>query len=235
MMNFCLAVVLMLAPFVAEAQMLVKPIDALGERATHASGIFMVSEIDYESKGNSTSDSEIERKLLGVELAYGISPTFDIVGQVALIMDSEISGSSTLEDGEGFNLGGGVRGVFWRHGNLKVGGFGNLIYQTESFEGSVASVSYEAELTMLEMHLGGGVLFDLNQTVQPYAVLDLVAYDDGDSETKVGTYSADGSFERDDMMCLKLGIEISLEDLDIRPELTILGEQTFAIAVGASF
>jgi hypothetical protein len=70
-------------------------------------------------------------------------------------------------------------------------------------------------------------------TVSAYGGAELLLLNDGEVESDPG--DGDSDLERDDIFNLKLGANIAVDSLTIRPEATLFGEQTFLLAVGTAF
>lgn len=210
----------------ARADLLADPSSSNGDGRTKAAGVFVSSEIEYETDD---SDFDVERKILGLELSHGLSRQADLIAQLGFIMDTEVE--QIREDGDGFLFGGGARFEFAQSGTMRVLGFGLLSYQTEEIKDG----SFKLELDTYELHTGAVTAFHVSRTIVPYAGIDVILFDDGEAKSSFGGSSSEEDIERDDMFSLKLGANINLASASLRPEVTILGEQTFLFAVGAFF
>lgn len=210
----------------AHADLLADPSSTNGDGRTKAAGVFVSSEIEYESDD---SEFDVERKILGIELSHGVSREVDVIGQAGFIMDTEVERID--EDGDGFLFGGGARFEIAQSGSLRLLGFGLLSFQTEEIKDG----SFKLELDTHELHTGVVSAFHISRTIIPYAGLDIILFDDGEAKASNGNFSSEDDVERDDMFSLKLGANLDLASVTMRPEVTILGEQTFLFAVGAFF
>jgi hypothetical protein len=54
----------------------------------------------------------------------------------------------------------------------------------------------------------------------------------GTEQVNVGGFSVKSDLEKDDVIGLKLGMNILVGSVMLRPEATLLGEQTFTFAAG---
>jgi hypothetical protein len=208
--------------------MLVSPLAHGRAGASHVSGVFASSDVEYETDG---ADPDIERTIIGAEYSYGFSADSDVVAQVGIIIDSEID---LLDyEGEGFLFGGGARTIFKRDGQMTVHGFALFSYQKEDFEDEVAGIDYSLDATTYELHLGSVAAYAVTPTVSAYGGAELLLLNDGEVESDPG--DGDSDLERDDIFNLKLGANIAVDSLTIRPEATLFGEQTFLLAVGTAF
>ena len=212
----------------AHAQMFSDPLTVAGPR-TQVAGVFSASEIEYEGDGSS---DDIDRKILGVEMARGLSGAVDGFAQLGLIVDSEIGG---FDDGQGFTFGIGGRSVVHKETAYRVSAYGAFTYQSEEFD----EKSIKVELTTYDLHAGAVVGFNATPVMMPYAGLDLVLLSDGDSKVKIkggGTYdNDDDDIERDDILNLKIGGLFNPATPTVRAEVVLMGEDTFTLAVGTFF
>lgn len=223
-----------LATSPAFGQLLMDTSTITGNGRTKAAATFQASEIEYEGDNNT---ADVERKTLGAELSYGVTPDVDVVAQLGLIMESEIE--DVDEEGDGFTFGAGVRALAYRSGKTSVTGFGMFNYQTEEFEYDVGAADVKYELDTYDFHIGGMVSHAVTPTVAPYAGIDLVAFDDGEGKSTVKvagqSQSDDSDVERDDILNLKLGANFQVSKAQVRPEATLIGEQTFSLSAGVLF
>jgi len=186
-----------------------------------------ISELDYDT-GSTTP--EFKRKTLGVTFDYGVANRLDITGQFGYIMDLEIESNS--DDGKGFVFGFGGRCLIHSSYQFRVYGYSFFAYQKEEIDRN----SYgKSEITTYDLHLGGIVGFPLSPKMQPYLGLDLIPMDDGEIKTTIGSYSGKTDIERDDIVNIKLGLDAFFDNVLIRPELTLFGEQTIVLSAAFSF
>jgi len=218
----------LIAPPQAYAEMLVSPVARGNAGGTHVSGVFVNSDVEYDTDG---ADPDIERSILGVEFGYGLSADTDFVAQLGFIIDSEIDYFD--EDGSGLLFGAGVRSNFYRDGQMSVHGFGVFSYQAEKFEYEILGEDIELKVNTWEVHAGSVASYAATPTIRPYGGAELILIDDGKIEVDPG--STDDDIERDDIFNLKLGCNFAVNTWDLRPEVTLFGEQTFLIAAGTAF
>lgn len=207
----------------ALAQMFTDPLSVAGPR-TQVAGVFSSSDIEYEDAGGT---ADIERKILGVEMAKGLSSAIDGFAQFGLIMDSSVD--NFKDDGKGYTFGLGGRGLVHREATFRVSAYGAFTYQSEEFKGD----NYEVDLTTYDLHGGGVIGFAATPKVMPYGGLDLVLLSDGEFKVKSkGRGTSKDDIERDNMVNFKLGSLFTLTSAIFRAELTIIGEKTFTLAAG---
>ncbi len=207
------------------AQILMDPSTTTKQGRSRLGFGLSLAELDYDT-GSSTP--EFKRKTVGVVFDHGIASKVDITGQLGYIMDLEVE--SNHEDGKGFVLGFGVRGLLHSTNQLRVYGYGFFAYQKEDINYSSGG---KMDITTYDFHLGSVIGFPLSSKIQPYFGLDLVAINDGDVEAKSGSVSVKSDIERDDIVNIKLGLSAFFDAIILRPELTLFGEQTFVFS--ASF
>ncbi len=202
------------------AQALIDPVTTTRGRGTRLEGSFTVSEIGYENDNITTT---YDRKIIGASLNMGISPMIDFVGQFGLILDGKVE--DTNADGDGYNLGFGVNANVYNKGRVSVNALGLFVYQKETYKSGPVKI----DITNKELHLGGIADFHATKNVGIHGGLILVPMSDG--EAKVGSNT--NSFEREDLLNLVLGATFDFDNFTIRPQLTILGEESFTIALSS--
>ena len=212
------------------AQMFIDPAGVSPSAKTGAfvGGVFQSSEIEYEHGG---IDGDIDRNIVGVEVAHAVDDSLDIVGELGWITETEIEDYDP--DGSGFVFGGGVRGIVQKEDKHHIAAYGIFTYARENIdEGRV-----DIKMTTYDMHVGGTFVYHATPTANPYAGLDLVILSDGKAEVKVNGRNlvTDHDLERDDRVLFKLGVGLSLGKAIIRPEVTFLGEETLTLSVGTQF
>lgn len=185
-----------------------------------------ISEIDYETDSTSL---EVKRKTIGAIFDYSVASRLDITAQLGYIMDLEIE--SGHDDGKGFVFGFGGRGLIHSSHQFRIYGYSFFAYQKEEIDHDPG----KSEITTYDLHIGGIVGFPVSQKMQPYVGLDLVPMDDGEVKTTIGSYSSKYDIERDDIVSIKLGLDAFFDDVLIRPELTLFGEQTIVLSATFTF
>jgi hypothetical protein len=216
-------VAVLLASAPAAAQMISDPITVVGDR-TQVEGVFQTNDVDYEGDGN--DDFNVEEKILGINVATGVSPSVDLYGSLGLIIDADAEDFDN--DGIGFAFGGGARSVVHKTQDLRVSAYGTLTLQKVDFEEN----DVEVKVTTTDLHGGAVCGFIVSPTVMPYAGLDLDLFSDGEAKVKAAGLSGDDDIERDDIVSLRIGAVFSLDTLVVRAEALVLGEDTLTIGVG---
>lgn len=202
------------------AQSIIDPVSLTQSRGARVEGSFTTSTIGYEDNGPT---ADFERKILGASLNVGVNSSVDFIGQFALILDGKIE--NTNFDGDGFNLGFGLNGNVYNKGQLSINALGLFVYQKESYESDPLKIDY----TNKELHLGGVAHFRAAKNIGIHGGITLVPM--SDMEAKSGGTS--NSFEREDMIYLMLGASFAFDSVTIRPQVTLMGEESFTIGVSA--
>lgn len=217
----------------ANAQVFVKPVGAAGKDMATFGGYFASTSSEYKHK---IGDTRVKRQVIGIDASYSDMQDFDLLAQVAFVVESAFDGVRTVEDGDGFNFGGGLKGMFWHSDVLHAGAFSMLTYQSESFTGTSSGIPYEIDFSMLELHAGSGLLYDLSSVVKTYLALGVVAYNDGAYTESINKQpQTEAGFSRKNIVYTKLGVVFVIEDIEIRPEVGLLGEQSFELAISGTF
>lgn len=200
------------------AQSIIDPVTLSHGRGSRVEGTFTTSTIGYENNGPT---SDFERKILGVGMNIGINSSVDFIGQFGLILDGKIE--NTNFDGDGFNLGFGLNGSVYNKGRVSMNALGLFVYQKETYKSDPLKIDY----TNKELHLGGVANFQAAKNIGIHGGLMLVPM--SDTEGKSGGASL--SLERDDMIYLVLGATFAFDSVTIRPQVTLMGEESFTIGV----
>jgi hypothetical protein len=174
------------------------------------------SKVEYTDKNDNLF--EIERKTIGLGLVYKINPSVGLLFQAGHTMKAEYK-DSNLEDGKGYMLGAGANFLMYRHNKLSLLGYGLFNYVSDEYKPNV-------EMNVTDIHLGLLTAIRGNNVVTFYAGLDFVPYSEG--EIKYKKYKKD--VERDDMFNLKLGFDFTLPGVNLKPEVTLIGEKTFTLS-----
>lgn len=210
----------------AQAIVLINPSSVASSSQTQAEGVIQSSDVSYDIE---RTEVEIERRILGAQIAHGMSQGFDIVGQFGLIADTEVE--TIDKDGDGFLFGGGARFGITQSGRLRLKGHALYNYGIEKIRDD--STKYEIEGH--ELHTGITAAFQASPMIVPYAGLDIVLFDDGEIKTSTRFSTTQTDLELDNMFALKLGVNIQIDAVTLRPEATIIGEQALTFGVGSSF
>lgn len=209
-----------------KAQSMFDPASVTGGR-TRVAPILSLSSVDYERENGSVMG--VDRKALGVELSHGFAKTIDGVATFGLSLDTEADGLA--RDDGGFSLGVGARGVVFRRGPSGAVVYGFLNWLQDKFKGQ-GGVS--TELRTYDLRVGGTYSVAINGQVQPFIGLDLAVLRDGTEKVRSSVFSYSGALRKDDILAVKVGVNILAGMVMLRPELTLLGEQTLTVAAGFS-
>jgi hypothetical protein len=181
--------------------------------------------VDYQRENGSILN--IERTSLGAEVSHGFGKTFDGVATLGLTLDSK-AGNLPKDDG-GVSLGVGGRGVVYRQGQAGVVMYGFFNWLQDKFK-SNGDVTYQ--LNSYDLRFGGTFSVAVEGRFQPYAGLDLALLRGGTERVNAAGASFKSDLEKDNVLGLKLGMNILVGKVMLRPEATLLGEQTFTFAAG---
>lgn len=210
------------------------------------SAAYVNSEIEYENEGG--GESEIERQILGVAGSMPIEQDVEFVFQAGLVTETEAEGIG--EDGDGYIMGGGVRAKLMENKKTTVIAYGLLSYTTEEISGTDAgfgdsSTKYKVESAIMEIHGGAVANYALNNKLSVYGGMELTPYSDGEGDYKtegqtnnVGIEepaSTKWDLERDGLLTTRLGAQYDVDQLTVRGELAIMGEQSLTIGGGYRF
>ena len=175
------------------------------------------SKVEYEDENDNVF--EVKRKTIGLGLTYNTG-NVGLLFQAAHNMESEIL-ESNLKKGKGYMLGAGANFLIYSQNKLSFIGYGLLNYVSDSYKKDKPKV----EMDVTDIHLGMLLAVKANRLVTFYGGLDLVPYSDGDikrAKSKV-------DIEREELLNLKLGLDFTFPSVNLRPEVTLIGEKTFTI------
>ena len=213
------------------AQMLANPAQVNGH-GRNSFGLGLVnSSIDYEYDHDS---GDIKRKTIAFDLGHGVSDKMDAFGQFGFIFDDEakvFDAGGFSPEGKGFMFGGGVRGLAYRLHQVDLHGYGLFNYTSEEFEDKNGGVKITIKQHIYDFQGGLVGKYQINSDAAVYGGLELVFMSDGKADVKVsGGGTSDSDVERDDKMNLRVGAIFDVSSFAIRPELTLMGEETFMIS-----
>ena len=233
----------------AEAQLIVDISSKAESGQLELGGTLSNSEIDYD--GQYAGGGDVDRSVLGVYAAYGISARADFYIGAGYILDTKPQ--QLPEDGDGFLVAAGTRCLVMERDRLYVLAYGQLQYVSEDY-GSESYVSgaarfhgyygdvvvtREADATSLEVSLGVVGKYVLADTLSVYAALEAVPYCDGESDVSYDSIAYTGTdnieYERDSIINVRFGAHVDLQTWLLRAELTTLGEQGLRIGAGKRF
>jgi hypothetical protein len=186
-------------------------------------GALVFSEQEYQLTG----DIKVDRKILAGGLSYGISSQASLLVQGGLIYDADFKNSD--EDGKGGLLGFGANLQVHRIRAMSFGSYLFMNYTTEKYDSGAVDV----QLSAIDLHLGAVATFLVSDSLQPYCGLEIIPYSDGEFEVDSGILNVAVDLERDNLLNLKLGINIAFGALAFRPEVILMGEETFVLAISS--
>lgn len=211
-----LSLVGLLVPVTGSAQTLVETHTTAGRGNSDLGFVLMQSEIEYDVDGG--GEGEVERRLIGASFSHGVDESIDIYGEVAYIIEAEAEASS--DDGDGFLLGVGVKGLLHQDQQFSVVGRGGFRYIDEDYGGS-------SDATIYEIELGAIASYALTDRSNLYGGIDIYPISEGELDGNFG----DTDFERDDFLSVRFGSDIGLGRVSINPEIAFIGEQAFMLRV----
>ena len=203
-------VILCMAVNIASAQQLTPTQHKNDEGKWTGSPLLSLSEIEYEVDGG--GDGEIERTILGGAFGYGLGPLLDLYIEGGYILEAELGSGS--DDGDGFLLGSGVRGIIYSENHFEFFGKGGVRYISEDYGDSVDG-------DILDVELAGVARYALKNNLGVYGGVDLIPYSDGEIEIGRG----DADIERDDILGLRIGVEGTVNSVILNAELALVSEE----------
>jgi hypothetical protein len=208
----------------AAAQTLTDPTMASGRERVRGGGYFAQSKITYEGHHH---DFDIDRTILGGDVSYGATQDVDVYGLLGFVAKTEVEDLD--DDGKGFVFGFGVRGRVYQQGRLRASAYGQLVWTNEEIDGSQGGIDYDLKISTQALDVGGVAGFLVTQRFMPYAGVEIVPYNDGESKYKPKAGGSDKEdIDRDDILNLKFGASVGFgQSASARAELTLLGETTF--------
>lgn len=185
-----------------------------------------LSTIDYEPEGNG-DNFEVERKIIGGNLAFSLNNKVDVFATAGYIFDAEYEDTQLDSDG-GLHAGGGIRANVYKQGKLSVNVYGQLDYLI--FD-KFTSNGTDVELSGFDITGGGIVNYGLTRVVSLWGGIEIIPFSDYESE--VGSSKTD--FERADFLGIRLGANFGLESWTLRVELAFAGEQALVFSGSTRF
>lgn len=199
------------------AQSMIHPAFKLTEKQVGVELGLSFSDTEYETDNNVQAD--IDRKTLGLAVAFGMSAYLDIIAQAGMIFEADFEG----QDDQGFLVGGAVRGQVYQQDDIMVYALGELIYIAEDYSNSL-------EASHLSFSLEANFLWSLNEHIDLYGGVGLIPFSDGELDAGA---ASDVDIERDDLLSVRIGASFDTgRGFFVRPDIKILGEQTFTVSVG---
>jgi hypothetical protein len=175
-----------------------------------------ISNVEYENEDGNTF--EVDRKTIGLGIVGNVTRSVAILFQAGHTFESEFEDSDI--EGEGYMIGGGLSFLMYGRGRLSLVGYTLLNYVSDSFGKKKPKI----DMDVMDLHIGFLPVVRANSVVSLYAGVDLVPYSDGQIEFKDSKID----IERENMANLKLGMLFTLPDVTLKPEVTLIGEKSFA-------
>lgn len=175
------------------------------------------------------SSTDVEGTLLVGGFKADLDKRLSVGGGVGLMLDGELGGSNSLEDGKGFRLFADVAFTAHEFDRNKIIVTGTLSHDRFSFEES----NVDADFRVTELK-GGAVIMHSVEAFNLYGGAEFILLSDGEAEYEIPAGSFDRDADRDDRLNLRLGAQYNLNTYAaLKADLLILGEQTFFL--GADF
>jgi len=237
----------------AHAQEIIDPSHKNSPGALSAEVTGGMSETDY--------GLSIERSFIGGSVAYGFDERIDLLAAGAVFPSSELKSPDT--DGDGFAVSFGARGTIYEEDKFTLFAYSVLRYSSETFEGDESetwdytnyytiqqslNVSYEITLETIELFVGGGISYAVNDALSLYCCAAIIPLSDMTTSTDISTdYGINGTsvgttansysveFDRAQAYVGRGGCVYSFgtdNNMWVRGELSIQGEETLLIAAG---
>lgn len=200
----------------ASAQILVDHQTNAGSGGFLLTPALSFSEIEYDIDGG--GEAEIERTLIGVALAYGLHPSFDIYGEAAYIAEAEFE--NARGDGEGLLVGAGFDGEFYRSGRLQLRWLGGIHLISEDYGSGTDG-------DLFEVLLGASARGQLTPEFGLYGGLDIVPVSEGEIDPRRG---GDIDFDRDNRVGIRFGADYTFPNaIRLNGEVAAVSEEAFTL------
>lgn len=193
------------------------------KQATLFSPVLSLPDITYDPEQGTEFD--IERKILGLGVSFPLGS--NAYGDFGLGLITETEAENRDEEGSGYQLLFGAKGMVHRSGNIGVNVNGSFSLLSESIKDG--NVKDELEIT--ELRLGSTVNAFVSSKIIPYAGLELTLLSDGTWKTKTPVSTSKFDFERDDILGLRLGAKFLLGQAALKAEALLLGERTLTFGI----
>jgi hypothetical protein len=221
MIKFLMILILGFSPELM-ASMPQDPLPSMG-KATSLSPVLCLSDVGYDPENGSEFD--IERRILGLGVGFSLGSQADGEFGLGVITKTEVENIN--EDGDGYQLLFGAKGMVHRSGKMAVNVNGSFSWLAETIKNGNTKVDIETT----ELRFGSTVNALVSPKFMPYAGLDLALMSDGTLKFKNPGVSSKLDFERDDMLGLRIGTKFLLGQVALKAEALLMGERT--ITVGA--
>ena len=177
-----------------------------------------LSKIEYNNEYDNTFT--VKRKTLGLGLVYKLDADVGLLMQMGYTFDAEFE-DSDLDNGTGYMAGMGVNFTMYRNRKVALIGYGLLNYVEDRYKEKYVHI----DMHVTDIHMGGLVLVKASPRVGIFGGIDLVPYSEGSLDYHHGKLD----ISREEILNLKLGLEFNLPGAVIKPEVTLLGEETFSL------
>jgi hypothetical protein len=186
-----------------------------------------LSTIDYDQEGG--DNFEIERKIIGGNLAFSLSNKVDVFVTAGYIFDAEVENNSAFDSDGGVHAGGGIRANVYKQGKLSINVYGQFDYLI--FDKFSAN-STEIEMSGFDITGGGIFKYSLTRVVSLWGGVEIIPFDDYEQEDS-GNNKYDT--ERADVLGIRLGANFGVESWTLRVELAFAGEQSLLFSGSTRF
>lgn len=183
-------------------------------------GYFANSKIPMEAQAGGGS-IDFNRTILGVTFGAQSSRESAYSVGAGYALSAKPEGGSK---GNGFNLAGTYIHQIHAMKKTRYFGYGGFEYTSENY----SSRGIAGTLSYIGLKGGASALYALSKTVHPYGALDLFLLNRGD----VSFEGVGSEVKRDSMIALRLGVQYLLKSVYLRPEVVLIGEQSFILAAG---
>jgi len=210
--------------FAAKGQILVNTSNLRPAGDFNFEGDLGFSSVDYDSDSHTYSAN---RKILGLGVVANITSNLNFIGQLGYDFEGKIDDNWK---GKGYIIGGGLNALLYKGSRVSFGGYGLLNYLAEDYK-HVDNYKVKFGFSDLDFHVGALLLFRASQNVTVYGGPDLVLYSKGAISFP---HASDIELERSHNINIKLGMDLQLNKVTLRPEITFLGEKTLVLGIGFS-
>lgn len=220
---------------ISHAQMIAEPARNAPQGKFELEGCFSLVKIEYDSPVH-TKAYKVDRKLVGISVAYGLVEQLDLFIACGYIIEAENPSEIAGNGGDGFAVQGGLRGEIFQTDDFSLRAYGMLNYISEDYgkftysyptygRGSLKTRPMEVILALL-------ATYDINQ-FRLYAGPEVVVYENSEYENAAGkTYD---DWERKDIVSGKIGVQFSPDNWWLRGTLSFGSENGFTFGAGLSF
>jgi hypothetical protein len=205
-----------------QAQLVVNPARRAPEMSGEFGAVFLMQGAEYEVEDR---DLDIERDMVGLSGAFGLTDLMDVYGVLGYTISSELEDWD--DDGDGILLAAGLRGQLMQSRPLRVQAYGQFQMLDEDY-GDDGEVEAKGEL--MEFLLGVAGIY----TMDPfdfYTALEMVPFSDGELSVE----DVDADLERDSLLGLRFGMSVDFGGIWLRTDVVIGNEESLTAGVGLSW